>query len=88
MIQWAIFIIHIYAFFNPIAPSYSNYFEPCNSSNIEKYAIKAEKRLDFFQDCVIINGQVANKLLNLQSFKSEKEKQEYIDKVRKYYDKK
>jgi hypothetical protein len=88
MIQWAIFIIHVYVWLNPTAPSSVDYFEPCNSNNIEKYAIKDEKKLDFFQDCVIINGQVANKLLSVKAFKTEKEKQDYIDKVRKYYDKK
>ena len=88
MIQWAIIIINLYVWFNPHNAPNSQHFNPCNSANIEKYAIKEEKRLDFFQDCAIINGQAANPLLELQSFRNEKDEQEYIDKVRKYYDKK
>lgn len=88
MIQWAILIIHMYVFFNPVAPEHTKHFDPCDSSNIEKYAIKDEKRLDFFQDCAIINGRAGNELLGLQSFRTEKEKQEYINKVKNYYEKK
>ncbi len=85
MIQWTVFILNIYIWFQHPVTSSIKYFEPCNFSSIGLYSIKAEKRLDFFQDCAIINGQVANKLLSLRAFKSEKEKQEYVAKVRKYY---
>lgn len=88
MIQWAIIILNLYVWFNPHNEEMSKHFDPCNSANIEKYAIKEEKKLDFFQDCAIINGQAANPLLGLKSFKTEKDKQDYIGKVRKYYAKK
>ena len=88
MIQWAIVIINLYVWFNPVNTNNAKFFQPCDSNNIEKYAIKEQKRLDFFQDCAIINGQAANPLLGFQSFETDKDKQEYIKKVRKYYEKK
>lgn len=88
MFQIMFVILNIYVWFNPVDYTATDFFDPCSKEMVAKYTIPEEKKLDFYMDCGIINSKRVNPLLDKKAMMSEKDKEELIKKVNKYYEKK
>jgi hypothetical protein len=83
-----IVILNIYVWFNPVEHTVTEFFDPCSKEMQALYNIPKNKKLDFLMDCGIINGMRVNRILDRKALITDKQKQELIKKVNKYYEEK